>query len=316
MRAVRATGDGGVGVVDVPATVPAHAADPVRVRVRSCGICASDLHLAAWNLPVTLGHEFAGVLDDGTAVAVQPNVWCGECDRCRAGETQQCRTGLSRLHGVSVDGGLADEVIVDRSCVVPLPVGVDPTVGALVEPLSVAVHALRRCGDALPSGARVLVIGGGPIGLATSAVARSRGIDVDLSARYDHQHAAGEILGARRTVTDEYAVVVDAAGSQSSLDEAVARVVPGGTILVAATYWDPVSFGSELLTKEARVVPAAMYGHDHGVREFETAVALLSAHPEIADALVSHRFGLDDAVEAFRTSADRSAGAIKVVLEP
>ena len=64
------------------------------------------------------------------------------------------------------------------------------------------------------------------------------------------------------------------------------------------------------------MVPAAMYGHDHGVREFETAVALLSAHPEIADALVSHRFGLDDAVEAFRTSADRSAGAIKVVLEP
>ena len=57
---------------------PAHATDPVRVRVRSCGICASDLHLAAWNLPVTLGHEFAGVLDDGTAVAVQPNAWCGD----------------------------------------------------------------------------------------------------------------------------------------------------------------------------------------------------------------------------------------------
>ena len=109
-----------MSVVEVDAAVPAHATDPVRVRVRSCGICASDLHLAGWNMPVTLGHEFAGVLDDGTAVAVQPNVWCGECDRCLAGETQQCRTGLTRLHGVSVDGGLADEVIVDRSCLVPL----------------------------------------------------------------------------------------------------------------------------------------------------------------------------------------------------
>ena len=111
---MRASGDGGVAVVDVEAPRPAHATDPVRVRVRSCGICASDLHLAAWNLPVTLGHEFAGVLDDGTAVAVQPNAWCGACDRCLAGETQLCRHGASRLHGVSVDGGLADEVVVDR----------------------------------------------------------------------------------------------------------------------------------------------------------------------------------------------------------
>ena len=94
---MRASGDGGVAVVDVDVTAPAHATDPVRVRVRSCGICASDLHLAAWNLPVTLGHEFAGVLDDGTPVAVQPNAWCGTCDRCRAGETQLCRTGGSRL---------------------------------------------------------------------------------------------------------------------------------------------------------------------------------------------------------------------------
>ena len=314
MRAVRATGDGGVGVVQVDATVPEHAVDPVLVRVRACGICASDLHLAGWNIPVTLGHEFAGVLDDGTAVAVQPIVWCGECDRCLAGDTQLCRTGLSRLHGVSVDGGLADEVVVDRSCLVALPAGVTPEIGALVEPLAVAGHAIGRA--APPAGSSVLVIGGGSIGLAVVAAARGRALDVDLVARYPHQHEAGERLGARRELQDEYDVVVDAAGTQSSLDAAVARVRPGGTIVVAATYWDPVSFGSALLSKEARVVPATMYGHDHGVREFDTAAALLAARPEIADALVTHRFGLDDAVEAFRTAGDRASGAIKVVLAP
>lgn len=301
-------------MVELDATTPAHATDPVRVRMRSCGICGSDLHLAAWNIPVTLGHEFAGVLDDGTAVAVQPNVWCGECDRCLAGETQQCRTGLTRMHGVSVDGGLADEVIVDRSCLVPLPQGAGAEHGALVEPLAVAAHALARVG--LEPGARILVIGGGSIGLATSAVARSRGVDVDLAARYDHQLEAGERLGARRARAAEYDVVVDAAGSQASLDDAVTHVRPGGTIVVAATYWDPVSFGTALLGKEAHMVPASMYGHDHGIREFETAAALLAAHPEIADALVSHRFGLDDAPEAFRVSGDRASGAIKVVLGP
>ena len=327
MRAVRASGDGGVAVVDVETVVPAHATDPVRVRVRSCGICASDLHLAAWNLPVTLGHEFAGVLDDGTPVAVQPNAWCGECDRCLAGETQLCRHGASRLHGVSVDGGLADEVVVDRRCLVPLASGVDPAVGALVEPLAVGTHAAGRV--AVDPGDRVLVIGGGSIGLATVAALGARGIDVDLVARHAHQRAGGELLGAGVPVVekggaDEYGAVVDAAGTQTSLDDAIARVRPGGTIVVVATYWEPVAIGTALLTKEARLVPSAMYGHDaHGAHdhaagasEFEAAAALLAARPEVVDALVHHRFGLDDATEAFRVAGDRAAGAIKVLLEP
>ena len=160
------------------------------------------------------------------------------------------------------------------------------------------------------------MIGGGSIGLSVAALALNAGVDVDLAARYDHQHAAGERLGARRSLADEYDVVVDAAGSQGSLDEAVTRVRPGGTIVVAATYWDPVSFGSDLLLKEAQVLPSSMYGHDHGVREFELAASVLADQPDLADVLISHRFPLDDAPEAFRVSGDRAAGAIKVVLEP
>lgn len=305
-------------MVEVEAHAPDHATDPVRVRVRSCGICASDLHLAAWNLPVTLGHEFAGVLDDGTAVAVQPNAWCGECDRCLAGETQLCRHGSSRLHGVSVDGGLADEVIVDRRCLVPLAAGVDPAIGALVEPLAVGTHAAGRV--AVDPGDRVLVIGGGSIGLATVAALRHGGVDVDLVARHPHQRTGGELLGAGARLGDEYGAVVDAAGTQSSLDDAVVRVRPGGTVVVVATYWEPVTIDAGLLTKEVRIVPSAMYGHtghDHGgASEFETAAALLAARPEVVDALVHHRFGLDDAPEGFRVAGDRAAGAIKVLLEP
>lgn len=316
---MRANGDGGVALVDVEAVAPAHATDPVRVRVRSCGICASDLHLARWNLPVTLGHEFAGVLDDGTAVAVQPNAWCGECDRCLEGETQLCRHGASRLHGVSVDGGLADEVVVDRRCLVPLPGGIDVNVGALVEPLAVGTHAAGRVD--VEAGDRVLVIGGGSIGLTTVAALVARGLDVDLVARHPQQRAGGELLGARFDVADEYGAVVDAAGTQASLDDAVARIRPGGAVVVVATYWDPVSIDSALLTKEVRIVPSAMYGHGHGhgqggASEFEAAAALLAARPEVVDALVHHRFGLDDAPEAFRVAGDRATGTVKVVLEP
>lgn len=300
--------------MDVDARAPEHATDPVRVRVRSCGICASDLHLVAWNLPVTLGHEFAGVLDDGTAVAVQPNAWCGECDRCLAGKTQLCRHGTSRLHGVSLDGGLADEVIVDRRCLVPLPAGVDPTIGALVEPLAVGAHAAGRV--VVEPGDRVLVIGGGSIGLASVAALRQQGLEVDLVARHPHQRAGGDRLGAGTRLDDEYGAVIDAAGTQSSLDDAVARVRPGGAVVVVATYWDPVTIDAALLTKEVRIVPSAMYGHEHGASEFAAAASLLAARPEVVDALVHHRFGLDDAPEGFRVAGDRAAGAIKVLLEP
>lgn len=317
MRAVRADGsgtEGGVTVVQVELSPPPGIDDPVRVRVAACGICGSDHKLAAWSLPATLGHEFAGFLDDGTAVAVRPDVWCGECDRCLAGETELCRTSGARLHGVSIDGGLADEVLVDRRCLVPLPGGVRPVDAALVEPLSVGRHAANRVLPGEPG--RVAVIGGAAIGLAVAATFLAAGVAVDLDARHDRQWQAAEMLGAGRGTHGEYDVVVDAAGTQSSLDRAVERVRPGGTVVEAGSWWEPVQLGTAFLMKEIRLLPATMTGHVHGEREFDHSVALLAARPELVDAIVTHRFGLDDAAEAFRVSADRAAGAIKVVVEP
>jgi threonine dehydrogenase-like Zn-dependent dehydrogenase len=187
-----------------------------------------------------------------------------------------------------------------------------------VEPLAVGSHAAGRV-DVEP-GERVLVIGGGAIGLTSVAALGARGLDVDLIARHPHQRASGELLGAGANLGEEYGAVVDAAGTQSSLDEAVARVRPGGAVVVVATYWDPVTIDAALLTKEVRVVPSAMYGHtghEHGgASEFEGAATLLAARPEVVDALVHHRFGLDDAPHAFHVAGDRAAGAIKVVLVP
>ena len=314
MRAVRSNGNGGIAVMAVDPSPPAGIDHPVRVRVVACGICGSDHKLAGWNLPCTLGHEFAGLLDDGTAVTVQPNVWCGECDRCLAGETELCRTAGARLHGVSIDGGLADEVWVDPKCVVPLPDGVSPADGALTEPLSIGVHAANRVLPADPG--RVCVIGGAAIGLAAAAAFGAAGTACDLEARHARQWEAAELLGLGRGAQGEYDVVVDAAGTQSAIDRAIELLRPGGTLVVAGTWWSPVEVGTGLLTKEIRLLPATMSGHAHGEREFDAASRLLAARPELTEALVTHRFPLDDAVEAFRVSADRAAGAIKVVLEP
>lgn len=318
MRAVRADGNGGVAVVQVDVAPPDGMVEPVRVRIAACGICGSDHQLARWNLPATLGHEFAGFLDDGTAVTVRPDVWCGECDRCLAGETELCTAANKLMHGVNIDGGLGEVVYAEARCVVPLPDGVRPVDAALVEPLSVGLHAVNRI-DPVAAG-RICVIGGAAIGLAAAAALVDRGVEVDVEARHAHQWEAAEKLGAGRGaqpgLVGEYDVVIDAAGTQSAIDRAQELLRPGGTLVEAGTWWEPVQLGTGFLMKEIRLLPATMTGHAHGELEFARSAALLAARPEIADAIITHRFGLDDAVEAFRVSADRAAGAIKVIVEP
>ncbi|HEV3281380.1 MAG TPA: alcohol dehydrogenase catalytic domain-containing protein [Acidimicrobiales bacterium] len=287
----------------------------VRVSVVSSGICASDLHLAsAGPTPVTLGHEFSGRLDDGTPVAVLPVVFCGDCDRCRAGDEQQCAHVLSAMYGVSLDGGLADEAWVDPTCAKVVPPSLPLEQACLVEPFAVALHGVHRA--RVQSGARVLVIGAGPIGLCAIATLGSLGADVDLLARHQRRIEAGERLGAGTSAGADYDIVLDAAGTQRSLDTALRRVRPGGTIGVIGTFWGPVTLGAGFQLKEVTLTPAFTYGHYRGVPEFVTAMRVLESIPDLADTIVTHHFSLDEAAAAFRVAGDRGSGAIKVVVHP
>ncbi len=312
MRAVRVTTDG----VQVDA-VPDPTGAGLRLQVATSGICGSDLHLAELGmLAATPGHEFAGILDDGRRVAVDPSAPCGACDQCRAGAAHRCRTGPQRALGVAADGGMADTVLVDEAMLVALPDALSLGDACLIEPLGVAVHGLR-IGPVGPD-ARVAVVGGGTIGLAAVAAAVGLGCtQVGLVARHPHQQAAGERLGASSHLEDEYDVVVEAAGTESALAEAAARACPGGTVVCVSTQWRPVTFpGLPALMKELSFRWSYTYGSHAGRRDLDDAAALLARDPEIAATLVTHRFPLDDAREAFRVAADRGAGAIKVVLEP
>jgi threonine dehydrogenase-like Zn-dependent dehydrogenase len=310
VRAVRSTG-AGIEVVEVDPDPSAG----VRVSVVSSGICGSDLHLVSFGpLPVTLGHEFCGLLDDGTPVAVLPRLSCGTCVRCRTGNEQQCPSALATAYGISADGGMADEAWVDPSCAHVLPPELPLENGCLVEPLAVAVHGVHRAG--VRSGTRVLVIGGGPVGLCAVVAARAAGAEVDILARHPARSRAGEQLGAGTSMGQDYETVLDAAGTQSSIDEAVERVRPGGTVGVLSTFWDTVALGMGFQIKEVSLVPSFMYGHHHSGDEFDHAARLLVDLPALPEVLISHHFPLDDGPEAFRVATDRSTEAIKVVLHP
>ncbi len=319
MRAVRCS-ERGVRVVDVPPSDPN--TEGVRVRVASAGICGSDLHMVegGFTMGRTLGHEIAGVLPDGRPVAIEPLDPCGGCDPCREGEYNLCERGPGMLLGVGLDGGMADEVVTSERSLVTLPGGVEARDACLVEPLAVAAHGLRlaaRLSAGRRSPGRLAVVGGGSIGLCAVAVARAGGAEVGLAARHEHQRAAGARLGARE-LEGRYDLVVDAAGSASALEQAVELCAPGATLLLLATYWDGKlafpSFGVTL--KEVRIVPSSLYSGAGERRDVDVAAAVLGSNPEIAATLISHRFPLDAAAEAFAVARDRESGAIKVVLEP
>ncbi|MDX1650503.1 MAG: alcohol dehydrogenase catalytic domain-containing protein, partial [Myxococcota bacterium] len=213
MRAARVA-DGGALQVD-RAALPEPAPGEVRVRVRACGICGSDLHLLGAGLlpPGRIpGHEFAGRVDavgagvrgvaEGARVAVEPFRSCGRCAECARGGDPLCREAA--LFGVHADGGLAEAVCVPAERCFASEAGLAPEVLALAEPLAVCVHGLRR--GALAPGMRVLVLGAGSVGWLSVFAARALGAgEVWVSARHATQARAARDAGATRVLGEDEA---------------------------------------------------------------------------------------------------------------
>lgn len=310
MRAVMSK-DGDVFVVDTPMPT----GDGVLVRVTNSGICGSDLHTVALGKSgVIIGHEFGGYLEDGRLVTVRPTGECGHCRWCATGAPNRCTEAVSQLYGGTINGGLADYVIVDPSRMIEMPVGTDPSHVGLVEPVAVAIHGVTR--SRIQPGNSVLVIGGGSIGLLAAAALVDKGFDVDIVARHPHQQRAAEMIGARNRHGHDYDYVFDAAATQSAFDMAVNSARPGGTIVEYGMFWDPVAMNNSMMLKEISVVPAMFYNHAHDHNDFADAASLVARAPQVAAAVVTHQFPLSDATEAFAVANNREAGAIKVHLHP
>ena len=292
---------------------PEPASSALVLTVETAGICGSDLHMLGLGpSEVTLGHEFGGRLPDGRRVAVRPIGRCGSCDSCRGFRANLCTDAFARFQGGAIDGGFADRVAVDPDTVFPLYDSQTAGAAALVEPIAVAVHGVRRV-DVQP-GMSVAVVGAGSVGLATVAVLVDFGIDVHVEARYEHQQRAVEALGGRVGLEGRYDVVFDAVGSQSAFATALGACRSGADLVELGVFWDPVSMGADVVLREITIRPAVFYTHLHDGSDFQTAIDVLHRSPHIEDVMVTHRFSLDDAAEAFRVAADRRSGALKVHL--
>jgi threonine dehydrogenase-like Zn-dependent dehydrogenase len=309
MRAVRSTPPA-VTVVDVPE--PDGPGE--LITIRSASICASDQNYIAGGSQRILGHELAGTTEDGRTVAIEAIFGCDECDLCLQGRYNLCTTMATAALGITADGGMSQWFRVPARSLVELPAGLSVADAALVEPMSVAWHAMRRAGAGADK--RVVVIGGGAIGLMAVAAAQAMGAaEVSLEARYPHQIELGERLGAT-IPSGQYDITLDAAGSQSALLRATELAAHNGTLahlgsLVPDTTWQLYAF-----LKELTVVPSLGYCRYAGGRDFEDAATLLASKPDLVDTLITHRFPLEDAAEAFRVAADKTSGALRVMIDP
>ncbi len=344
MRAAVLEAAGKISIRSLPVPVPG--AGMVRLRVRRAGICGSDLHYFEHGScgafvptrPFVLGHEFAAevaALGDGVdgltvgdRVTANPARACGVCDHCKGGRGNLCRRTImlgSASTTPPTDGAFAEFVVVRADQCHPLPSGLDDGAGAMLEPLAVALHAVKRSGTV--SGRRVLVTGGGPIGVLVALTAKAFGaVPVALSDVVEGRRATARTLGVEATLDpmsprllDEvrelagegFDVVFEASGAKAALRQAFDLVRPGGTIVQIGTLGteDIPLPANQLMVREINLVGSMRYGNVFG-----EAIRLVESGRINVRGLISDVRPLADVAEALRVASGKSA-VLKVQLE-
>ena len=324
---------------------PAPGRGEVLVEVRAAGICGSDLHYYAHGRcgnfvptrPFTLGHEFAGQIVAagagvdamlvGARVAVDPSRPCGRCRLCRQGRYNLCPE-MVYFGSASVDppsdGCFADYVVAPAANCVPLPAGFEFGWGALLEPLSVAMHAVERCGGV--SGKSLLITGGGTIGQMILSIAVAFGArQVVVSDPQPSARSSATSQGATATLDpanddcqaqaadlapDGFEVVVEASGAAAALDLAFACTARGATVVQVGTLPDGVTIpANRLLTHELQYVGSWRFAN-----VFQRVLELVAANRIDVRRLISRRFSFAQLPEAI-SAARCGEGVIKVQLE-
>lgn len=340
MRAMMLTAIRQMRLMDVPEPHLETDSD-VRLRVDTVGVCGSDVHYftrgrigsQVVQYPYRVGHEFAGtVLEAGRAathlkpgdrVAVDPAMSCGTCDQCRAGRPHTCRH--LRFLGCpgQAHGCLADQIVMPAECCFPIKPETTLEQAALAEPLSIGVYAVRA---SIPMpGARIGILGCGPIGLSVLLAAQTAGAQaVYATDPIPARRAAARRTGASWVGTPAEAdaaipaaepllldVVFECCGRQEALDQALTLLKPGGTLMVVGIpETDRVSFSIDALRRQEITV--------RNVRRqnacMQAALDLIEQRRIDAAPLVTHRFALEQSQEAFDLVADYRDGVVKAMI--
>lgn len=332
--------DIGVEEVETPRAGPAD----VVVAVAACGICGSDLHTYLHGSFVepgqVMGHEFVGKVVEagaevegiavGDRVTASPLVPCNACPRCAEGRYNLCATAWTQGLAYGRPGAFAELIRIPGSIagenVFPLGDDVSDEAGALVEPLAVAVHAVKLAAPV--EGATAVVLGLGTIGqqvaqtLQAHGAGRVIGIDIsqlrlDAAAELGAETVDGtpgvaQALASILADGDEVDMIFECSGVPALANAALEQIRAGGTIVVLALYDDPVTFNPTVLVqKEIRLQGSIAYTGE----DFADAVALIQAGKVGVGTLITQRAPLDEIGDAFTVQLEKDR-SLKVLVIP
>lgn len=325
--------------------VPQPGKGEVQIAVHSVGICGSDVHYLVngtigdfvLKAPMVLGHESSGTvtvvgegvthLKPGDRVALEPGIPCRSCEFCKAGRYNLC-PDIQFLATPPVDGDLTRFHVHAADFCFKLPDHVTFEEGALLEPLSVAVHACRRAGVSI--GHRVLICGSGPIGLLSLVTAKAMGAaEVIVTDICGERLAVAKKMGAShifkidpavdtrstaeqivRALGENPDVTIECSGAESSLQTGIYATKSGGVMVLVGL--GPPTVSIPVINAAVREVD--IRGIFRYANTYPTALAMVASGSVNLKPLVTHRFALEDSVKAFETARTGAGGAIKVMI--
>jgi len=324
--------------------------DDIVIRVKACGICGSDLHSYTTGAFVkpgqVMGHEFCGEIVEvgahikdmtvGERVTAMPFNACYTCQACIRGETHLCYNISGQAIAYGLPGAFAEYLRIPQATlnrnVFKLPRQLSDIAGAMVEPLAVAVHAIRLANPDIA--AKVVVIGAGLIGQCMIQALKARGVGLVVVSEVSEKRAVlarlagadvvlnpatgnivaqvGEVIGCvpgRRTAAAD--MVFDCAGVPAAFEQALRLVRPGGTLTITALYEEQVQFDlSRLVWSEVKLLGTFGYRN-----EFPQTIELLRTGKVELEQLVTDRFSLAQTSAGFERQLAKNQ-AMKVMIQP
>jgi L-iditol 2-dehydrogenase len=297
-------------------------AKDVLIRVYYCGICGSDIHAYLGrhpfiSPPVVQGHEFSGIVEKvgrgvrgikkGERVTIEPSIVCGRCRWCRSGRYNICEN--LKVIGCQMDGAFSEYISIPSEKVWKLPEKIGMKEGALVEPLAVGIHALRKAKVA--GNGRTLIIGAGPVGLSILIAAKEKNMEVLVSDLNRYRLKVAEKLGGipvGKKVKADF--VFECVGSEAAAVKAVESATKGSRIIIVGVHPGMIKFPLHLVQdRELEIIGSLMYLK----QDYRDAINLLESR-EVGE-LITHILPLRELERAYSLILKRKSNTLKVLIK-
>lgn len=321
--------------VDVPKVKP----DQIKVKMKMIGVCGSDIHVnhgrhPYTSYPVVQGHEVSAEVVEagsevtnvkiGDRVTIQPQVVCGKCYPCTHGMYNDCEE--LKVMGFQTTGMASEYFVVDAKKALPLPAHMSWEHGAMIEPLAVAVHAIRRAGAVKDM--KILVLGGGPIGNLVAQTCKAMGAEaVLLSELSQYRLAAAQKCGINTVDTakqdlaeairtylgeDKADYIFECIGINTTMKQAIECARKGSTIIVVGVFGDLATVNMGLVQDhELSLIGTAMYREEDYIK----AIELVGEGLIDFDTLITHRVKFQNYPSAYALIDEQKDKAMKVMIE-